>query len=112
MEKTFIGLDFGSDSVRALLVTASGAEIADAVCPYPRWQRGLYCDPAIAQYRQHPLDYLEAMEQVLREVLRRSDPRALAGIGVDTTGSTPCAVGVCWNARRWPCGAVCRGSGW
>ncbi len=92
MEKTFIGLDFGSDSVRALLVSASGEEIADAVCPYPRWQRGLYCDPSIAQYRQHPLDYLEAMEQVLREVLRHADPRSLAGIGVDTTGSTPCAV--------------------
>ena len=62
-----IGIDYGTDSVRALLADAeSGEEIAVAVCNYSRWGRGLYCDIAKSQFRQHPLDYLEGLEQVLR----------------------------------------------
>ena len=62
-----IGIDYGTDSVRALLADAeSGEEIAVAVCNYSRWGRGLYCDTAKSQFRQHPLDYLEGLEQVLR----------------------------------------------
>ncbi|MFR0774217.1 MAG: hypothetical protein ACLSH3_10655 [Alistipes finegoldii] len=71
-----IGIDYGTDSVRALLADAeSGEGIAVAVCNYSRWGRGLYCDTAKSQFRQHPLDYLEGLEQVrgrsLRSVLRR-----------------------------------------
>ena len=63
-----IGIDYGTDSVRALLADAeSGEEIAVAVCNYSRWGRGLYCDTAKSQFRQHPLDYLEGLEQVLRQ---------------------------------------------
>ncbi len=91
-EKLFIGLDFGTDSVRALLVSASGVELAHSVCPYPRWSAGKYCDPTAGMFRQHPLDYLESMEQVLKSVLKECDPAQVLGIGVDTTGSTPCAV--------------------
>ena len=91
-KKSVIGLDFGSDSVRALLVSDAGEELADAVCAYRRWSEGRYSDPAECRYRQHPLDYLEAMEQVLREVLRGQDRDAVVGIGVDTTGATPCAA--------------------
>ena len=59
-----IGIDYGTDSVRALLADAeSGEEIAVAVCNYSRWGRGLYCDTAKSQFRQHPLDYLEGLEQ-------------------------------------------------
>ena len=62
-----IGIDYGTDSVRALLADAeSGEEIAVAVCNYSRWGRGLYCDTAKSQFRQHPLDYLEGLEQVVR----------------------------------------------
>lgn len=65
-----IGIDYGTDSVRALLADAeSGEEIAVAVCNYSRWGRGLYCDTAKSQFRQHPLDYLEGLEQVLRQVI-------------------------------------------
>ena len=91
-EKLFIGLDFGSDSVRALLVSANGRELKSAVHHYTRWSQGKYSDAGKNQFRQHPLDYLEGMETVIREVMQEIDPRTIAGIGVDTTASTPCAV--------------------
>ena len=92
MAKYLIGLDFGSDSVRAVLTDEHGQEQAAAVREYPRWKAGLYCDAAKAQFRQHPLDYLECMEAVLKEVLGAVDPACVAGIGIDTTGSTVSAV--------------------
>ena len=87
-----IGLDFGSDSVRALLISADGREIASSVAPYPRWGEGCYSDAAAYQFRQHPLDYIECMEKVIKEVLKQGDPSRVRGIGVDTTSSTLCAV--------------------
>lgn len=92
MEKLLIGLDFGTDSVRALLVTADGQELAASVAPYPRWQAGLYTDPARSQYRQHPRDYLEGLEQAVTAILEGQDRSRVAGIGLDTTGSTPCPL--------------------
>jgi L-ribulokinase len=91
-----LGLDFGTDSVRAVVVNVrTGKEEANAVAYYPRWKRGLYCDPAGNQFRQHPLDYLECMEQAVQEALGQISAGAgdrVAAIGIDTTGSTPCAV--------------------
>ncbi|MBR2439686.1 MAG: ribulokinase [Lentisphaeria bacterium] len=92
MKDLVIGLDFGSDSVRAILVSATGEELASCVHNYTRWGKGLYSDNSIAQFRQHPLDYLEGMEIVIKGVLKGQDASRVAGIGVDTTGSTPCAV--------------------
>ena len=93
MEKYLIGLDFGSDSVRALLTDARGTEMASAVREYPRWKAGLYSDAALAQFRQHPRDYLECMTAVLEEVLNGIDRTRVAGIGIDTTGTTVSPVG-------------------
>lgn len=89
-----IGIDYGTDSVRALLADAStGREVAVAVSNYARWGRGLYCDSSRSQFRQHPSDYLEGLEQVLREVIAQCPaPEAIRAIAVDTTASTPCLV--------------------
>ncbi len=91
-----IGIDFGTDSVRALIVDSSdGREIASDVRYYPRWQKGLYCIPQNNQFRQHPQDYLDSMELAILNALSKS-PEGTAenvkGISVDTTGSTICAV--------------------
>lgn len=93
MSKYVIGLDYGSDSCRAIIVdAANGNEIASSVKYYPRWMKGSYCDPRSNRYRQHPLDYIEVLEESIREALSKS-PEGVAekvvGMGFDTTGSTP-----------------------
>lgn len=94
--KYTIGIDYGTDSVRSLIVnTQTGEEVAGAVFEYPRWKKGLYCDPAKNRFRQHPLDYLEGLEVAIKEALRMAPEgvaQQVAGISVDTTGSTPVAV--------------------
>lgn len=88
-----IGVDFGTDSVRAVLVDAcTGEERSSGVYEYPRWKTGAYCNPAQSQFRQHPLDYLEGLEHSIKNALRSVPSEWLSeikGISVDTTGSTP-----------------------
>jgi L-ribulokinase len=92
-----IGVDYGTDSVRSVLVdTANGKEIASSVFLYPRWQKGLYCKPAVNQFRQHPLDYIEGLTHTIKDCLTKAGGADIAhlvkGISVDTTGSSPVAV--------------------
>lgn len=91
-----IGLDYGSDSVRALVVnTSNGEEVSSSVFNYPRWKEGKYCNPAKNQFRQHPKDYLEGLERTVKDVLMGLDREIInniVAISVDTTGSTPVAV--------------------
>ena len=95
-EQFVIGVDFGTDSVRALVVDAAdGTEIASDVQYYPRWKRGEFCDPPNNQFRQHPLDYIETLTVAIKNSIAQAPAGTagkIRGIAVDTTGSTPCAV--------------------
>jgi L-ribulokinase len=93
--KYVIGVDYGTDSVRSLLVDAvTGEELALSVFEYPRWKKGLFCNASKNQFRQHPLDYIEGLEYTVREVLNKCPEAAphVKAISIDTTGSTPIAV--------------------
>ncbi|MBQ8191661.1 MAG: ribulokinase [Bacteroidaceae bacterium] len=92
-EKIVIGFEYGSDSAHAIVVNALNGDIlASSVKLYPRWKMGLYCNPKINQYRQHPMDYLEVLEDSVREALGKCPPgtaEKVQGIAFNTTGSTP-----------------------
>lgn len=92
-KKYVIGLDFGTDSCRALIVDVrNGDEVATGVSFYPRWKAGLYCDAQSNQYRQHPLDYIESMTEAVHVALSHLTEEKIAsicGLCFDTTGSTP-----------------------
>ena len=96
VKKYVVGLDYGTDSVRALLVDASnGEEVACAVSLYKRWAEGKYCQPELSQFRQHPLDYIEGMEDAIKTVVSQVSDEIInniVAITIDTTGSTPGAV--------------------
>ena len=95
-----IGLDYGSNSVRCVIVdTATGRECAVAVWDYPSGDAGVLTDPANPHVaRQSPLDFLQGLQATVPPALQqaRSDPafspESIIGIGVDTTGSTPIPV--------------------
>ncbi len=87
--KYVIGVDFGSDSVRVLVVNAeTGEELESRTAHYKRWAEGLYSKPAFNQFRQHPLDYLEGLVECITS-LSPEIRKKVVGIGIDTTGSTP-----------------------
>ncbi len=95
-----IGLDYGTNSVRALVVNvANGAEIAAAVWTYSHGTQGVILsrDPNLA--RQHPADYVNGAEITIRQALGTAKKTVkgfkadqVVGLGVDTTGSTPLPV--------------------
>ena len=98
--KYVIGLDYGTNSVRALLVNvANGREIGTAVWGFEHGTQGVILgrDPNLA--RQHPADYLKGAEVTIKKALAEArkavagfKPEQVIGIGVDTTGSTPLPV--------------------
>ncbi len=91
-----IGVDFGTDSVRSVLLNAiNGEETASSVFYYPRWKDGKYCNAGKNQFRQHPLDYVEGLEATIKDCLQKAGAdiaENVKGISVDTTGSSPVAV--------------------
>ena len=95
-KKYVIGIDYGTDSVRSVVVDTENGKIAgSSVFEYPRWKKGLFCDASINQFRQHPLDYVEGLEYSVKGAiagLPAEIVKAISGITVDTTGSTPVAV--------------------
>ena len=63
-EEYVIGVDYGTDSVRTIIVdAANGNEVAASVFYYPRWKEQLYCNASLNRFRQHPLDYIEGLEE-------------------------------------------------
>jgi len=94
--KYTLGIDYGTDSVRCLIVnTSDGNTEAISEHYYSRWKEGKYCKPEISQFRQHPLDYLEGIETTIIEALKNVTQEIrnnIVGISVDTTGSTPVLV--------------------
>jgi L-ribulokinase len=100
MAKYAIGVDYGTNSVRALLVdVANGREIATAIWGYEHGTQGVILgnDPNLA--RQHPADYLKGFGVTVKAVLAQAKRKLkgfsaadVIGIGVDTTGSTPLPV--------------------
>ena len=95
-DKLVVGMDFGTDSVRGILINPYNGEILSKTVSYfRRWRQGLYCCPEKDQYRQHPLDYMESIDDVFVALFRGLDPalvKQVVAIGTNTTGSTPVAV--------------------
>ncbi|WP_312769162.1 ribulokinase [Epilithonimonas sp.] len=95
MKKYVIGLDYGTDSVRAVLIdTENGAELATSVSYYQKWKDGKFCKPEINQFRQHTLDHIEGLEKTISTVVKESEiaPEHIVSICIDTTGSSPLPV--------------------
>ncbi len=95
-----LGVDFGTNTARAVVVDcADGRIAATSVSEYPSGDHGVITDPKDPHLaRQHPGDYLVALRASVRGALRAARrrkgfaPERVAGIGVDTTGSTPIPV--------------------
>jgi len=101
MGRYALGLDFGTNSCRSLIVDLNaGCELASCVFDYPSGEQGILLDgndPNLA--RQNPQDYLDGLVASVREAARLAreadgafDPADVISIGVDTTGSTPIPV--------------------
>lgn len=92
--KYSLGFDYGTNSVRALLVDVSnGNEVATSVFGYPSGEAGILLDPRDPNLaRQRPSDYLLGLAETAKAVLQGIDPSDVIGVGVDTTGSSPIPV--------------------
>ena len=103
-----LGIDYGTNSVRALVVrTSDGKELGSAVVGYPSGDEGVLLDKREHHLaRQHPGDYLFGLERSVKLALAQArkrggfHPSRVVGIGVDTTGSSPLPV----DARNVPLG--------
>ena len=91
-----IGIDFGTDSVRAIIVnTNNGEEAAASTFHFPRWRDGMYCNASLNQFRQHPMDYIEGIIHTVTHAVAEAGPAIksnIKAISIATTGSTPVAV--------------------
>ncbi|MDA0576968.1 MAG: FGGY family carbohydrate kinase, partial [Verrucomicrobia bacterium] len=96
-----LGLDFGTNSCRSLIVDlADGREVAGHVFNYPSGEAGILLDPRDPNVaRQNPQDYIDGTIAIITQAITKArtadksfDPARIIGIGVDTTGSTPIPV--------------------
>ena len=95
-----IGIDYGTNSVRAVVVdTRDGHELGSGVVDYPSGKHGILLDTRDHHLaRQHPGDYLFGLERSVRLALLQAartpgfTASDVVGIGVDATGSSPLPV--------------------
>ena len=100
MSSYAIGLDYGTNSVRTLIVdTQSGTEVGSSVWNYAHGEKGVVIDPKDPNLaRQHPRDYIDGFVASIKDALRKAahvkefSPERVIGLGIDTTGSTPIPV--------------------
>ena len=101
MKRYAIGLDFGTNSCRSLIVDlADGAELASHVYPYPSGKDGILLDPREPNLaRQNPQDYIDGIKETITQAIKEAkkensefDASNIIGIGIDTTGSSPMPV--------------------
>jgi L-ribulokinase len=101
MKKYAIGLDYGTNSCRSLIIDLeTGAELGSHVFAYPSGYQGIITDPGNPNVaRQNPQDYLDGLETIISEAIKEAgkadsnfSPEKIIAIGVDTTGSTPIPV--------------------
>lgn len=101
MRKYAIGLDYGTNSCRSLIVNLeTGVEVASHVYNYPSGQLGVLVDPRDPNVaRQSPADYRAGLIEIVVQGLAKAraadagfSAEQVVGIGVDTTGSTPIPV--------------------
>lgn len=94
--KYTLGVDYGTDSVRTMIIdTSNGKIMGQAVALYERWGKGMYCQPETNQFRQHPLDYIDGLKKAIKETIAPLSQEVIDGItaiSVATTGSTPIAI--------------------
>ena len=101
-----IGIDYGTNSVRAVVVNCSnGRAVGTSVFDYPSGEQGILLhpkDPHLA--RQNPADYIEGLRASVTGAIADAQRTPgfsadhVIGIGVDTTGSTPLPI----DARARP----------
>jgi L-ribulokinase len=95
-----IGVDYGTNSVRALVVdVADGSEVGTYVYNYPSGEAGILLDPRDPNLaRQNPADYIQGFYVSVKRAVNAAkkdpgfSPEQVVGIGIDTTGSTPIPV--------------------
>lgn len=111
MKRFALGLDFGTNSSRSLIVDLEdGDELASCVVDYPSGEDGILLDPTDPNVaRQNPADYFLSLEEAIKGVLQQAadnspgfDPASIIGIGVDTTGSSPVPI----NSEGTPLGLL------
>src|SRR5690625_7777645 len=97
--KYAVGLDYGTNSVRALVVDVkTGEDVGTSMFAYPSDEHGILLDRDPQLARQNPQDHLDGLQASIRGALEQAmevdgfDPQNVIGIGVDTTGSTPLPV--------------------
>jgi L-ribulokinase len=101
MNRYALGLDFGTNSCRSLIVDlGDGSELASFAVDYPSGEDGILLDPMDPNIaRQNPADYLFSLEGSIKGAIQQAsdnstgfDPASIIGIGIDTTGSSPVPV--------------------